>query len=244
MALQHGAHAAKLYGNGINLGAFAKSFQAEGKRDTDDATPLDPDVHGGGRMHTSGADSGTYSLETMLDDAAPSVVWSMLQRVFGREDVIIAAPLGDEYERPAALLVAGTTEAAVPVLTDKTVGVSLKGQTQNGFGAGIVALPWAVYDDTSEGDAIDNGVDDTNVIVEWGVVVGEFDGTDATFILQESALGSIWVDVDELTVTTGNEGAHGLVEVGTLEQHRRIIVDPASTFTDVEAVAALVVKKR
>lgn len=245
MAHTHGATRAKLYGNGMNLGLVAKSFQCEGKRDTDDATPLDPSVHGGGRAFTQGADSGTYSIpEVMLSDTTPDEAWAMAQRVFGQRDVIIAAPLGDEVQRPAALLVAGTTELAVPILTDKTVGFSLSGQTSNGFGAGVIALPWGVYDDTTEGDASDHGADFSDVVVEWGIVIGEFDGDDVTFILQESDDASTWADVDTLVFDAGQTGGRSQLDVGTLEQHTRVIVDPASTLTSVEAVAALVIKKR
>lgn len=237
MAFQHSTDA-KLVGNGVNLGAIAKSFEAEGVKATSDATVIDDT----GRTWTFGVESGSYKAEGFLDAGSTGAsAWEMISAAFGQQGVIISAPLGDAAGKPAIGLVAGGTRAATQQVTGETVGYSLDGETRKGFEPGVMLLPWSARTGTVNGSTVDAGASSANGASAF-LVVGAFTGTTCTVKIQHSVDGSTWADAATFTaVTAGRVGERIEIAPGTLNRRRRAIIS-GGTFSSIELAVALAAK--
>lgn len=238
----HGS-AARLIGNGVNLGAIADSFQAEGTLATSPATPLDTsDAIGPGERFTMGIASASYKASgfSATESVAAYADGSndMIARAFKGSGVVIAAPLGDAIGKPAIPLVAGVTRASQPLVIGETVGWNIDGTAQQGFEPGVVLLPWSTQTGAFTGGVLDSGASSALGAVAH-ISIGRFVGTSASLKVQHAtSSGGTYADAGTFTtIVAGRGGERITIPAGTLNQFLRVLA--TGTFTVLELIVSI-----
>lgn len=222
---------AKIYLNGWNLTCYFKSVSANGQVATADTTVLCDTF----MSFITGQKSGNLTLSGLYD-GAEDADFDILNAAFGADKVFLFFPQGDTHGNIGVGLSGFTTSLEIPAEISSAVMLNAEIQSNTGFDFGKSLHALSAETSAGNGTSLDNAAATTNGATAY-LLVTDFDGTDATIKVQDSADNSSFADIITFTQITADNQAERKAITGNVRRYTRMNL--SGTFTSITFVLLL-----